>query len=167
MSARKNDPKPDQERRSTEAEARKADRLGYYSMLNKASRARDKERTEKELQQALEELKKAGLKVSVVAVAEMVGVHPSLVHHVYPKIAKEISDLRRGTGPTRKEREESRLAQALTDLDDLKQKLKEAELAVKALVSRNATLDARIRTLEERQSGGDRNVHSLTSKSKV
>lgn len=137
-----------------DAATRRADALNYYTTLEKASRPRDKDRTSNDLKLALKGLKEAGLKVSVVAVAEAVGVHPSLVHKVYPDIAKEISDLRRGAGPTKKEREESRLVKALKDLEELRAKLTAAETAVKTLISRNATLDARIRHLEEKQAAG-------------
>lgn len=154
------------EKRSKDDPPRRAAASSYYGELNTARRARDKDRTGRELELALERLKSAGLKISVVAVAESVGVHPSLVHHVYPKIATEISELRRGTGPTKKEREESRLAKALRDLGDLRAKLEEAEAAVKTLVSRNATLDARVRSLEEKQADGASKVHPLKVKAK-
>lgn len=166
MSSKKKGSGPSQEKRSTDDAVRRADALNYYTSLERATRARDKDRTGKELRLALTSLKEAGLKVSVVAVAEAVGVHPSLVHHVYPTLAKEISDLRRGSGPTKEEREESRLAKALRDLADLRTKLEEAENAVKALISRNATLDARIRSLEEKQAGEAGNVVSLEGKAR-
>lgn len=168
MSNQKRDSGPTQEekRPPEEASARRADATAYYYKLEKASRARDKDRTAKELHLALETLKEAGLKVSVVAVAEAVGVHPSLVHHVYPELAQEISDLRRGAGPTKKEREESSLAKALRDLADLRAKFREAEKSVETLVSRNATLDARIRSLEEKQAGGTSKVLPLKVKAR-
>ena len=118
------------------------------------TRVRDKDRTAQELRAALEGLKSAGLRVSVVAIAEAVRVHPSLVHHVYPEIAKEISDLRRGSGPERKERQEDKLATALQDLSELRRKLSESEASIKTLISRNATLELRVRSLEAGQAAG-------------
>ena len=167
MSKPKSGSGPGSKKRSIDdAAARRAAAVKVYSSMNTASRARDKERTALALQLALESLKRADLKVSVVAVAEAVGVHPSLVHHVYPKIAAEISELRRGSGPTKKEREESRLAQALRQLADLQTKFEEAEKSVKTLVSRNATLDARVRSLEEKEGSEASKVRPLEVRSK-
>lgn len=156
------------ERFSVKLAVRPTAKQPYQVKLEKVpTRGRNKDRTARELRLALARLKAAEIRVSVVAVAEAVGVHPSLVHHVYPDIAKEISDLRRGPGPGKEETEKSKLAKAMHDLAALRTKLAESEESIKTLISRNATLDSRIRSLEaEKKAVGAAKVLPLSTRMK-
>lgn len=131
------------------------------------ARVRDKERTYAELRSALQGMKSEGVKVSVVAVAKLVGVHPSLIHKVYPEIAEEIGQIRRGSlGSSKEVRQENKFSQAMRELSEVRAKLLESELLIKSLISKNATLDHRVRSLEASLNSGAGNVIPLKDKSK-
>lgn len=130
------------------------------------ARVRDKNRTGQELWDAFNGLQAAGVRVSVVAVAEAVGVDPSLVHHVYPELAEAIANLRKGVEPDKAVRRENRLSRALEEISELRQQLMESERSIKTLISRNATLELRVRSLEAGRGESANKVLSLKSKSK-
>lgn len=102
-------------------------------------RARDRERTQLELESALKALVEEKSPVTITAVAARANVSPGLIHNTYPSIAAKIRAVSKRAPPKRLD-----LADALSELraenERLAADLRQAELDIKKLGSEAATL---------------------------
>lgn len=113
-------------------------------------RARDKAATEARLRQAMLKLSSLGKKLSISAVAAEAGVAPSLIHHVYPAIAR---DIRGRIERAHDEGTAVELAAAQERTKELRAEVARLQTDIAKLASLNLSLQVRINELEARANG--------------
>jgi len=128
-------------------------------VVRSTGRTGNRTKTAAAIRAALKRVQASGRRISIKAVAEEAGVHPSLIHHSYAELAETI---RAATGrTTRKQRDDSRarLTQARIELAQLKDDVDMllAELAEAASV--NLSLADEVELLRAAVSA--ENVHPL------
>lgn len=113
-------------------------------------RARDKAATEARLVQAMSKLSSSGKKLSISAVAAEAGVDPSLIHHVYPAIAR---DIRGRIESAHDEGTADELAAAQERAKELRAEVASLQADLAKLASLNLSLQVRINELEAQANG--------------
>lgn len=118
-------------------------------------RARDREATVGRLQMEILRLQGTPQKLTIKAVAEGAGVHPSLVHHTYPDIAEQIRALAGRSTRRRSDEKTSQLEASLEAAKLLRAQLKSMSMDLAKLASENLTLRLEVQELKARLGAQD------------
>lgn len=108
-------------------------------------KSRDKQKTEEALEAAFLKLKNQGKKVTAQAVAEAVGVHPSLIPKAYGRVHQLILKARGKASAQKLDAKTHELAEMKRVLDETRQAKELSEEQLKDLVSVNLTLEQTIK----------------------
>jgi len=111
----------------------------------KMSRPRDSKKTEEDLEAAFLKLKNQGKTITARAIADAVGVDPSLIPKAYGRIHQLILKAK-GKAPAQKlDAKENELKELRRVLSETRQAKEEGDQQVTDLVSINATLEERLK----------------------
>jgi AcrR family transcriptional regulator len=106
----------------------------------KPRRARGREKTAKDLKQALESLQARSARVSIAAVAREAGVSAPLIHNKYPDFAEQLRGLVGKTSRQGQTRLREMLKAERKKSSDLRTTIKDLTLEIIALASENESL---------------------------
>lgn len=116
-------------------------------------RVRDRKRTQFKLNLAIRRLEKKGIALTFAAVANEVGVTPTLIHNTYPKIADKIRTKNGHSARQQLNAKAGELDAAKERVRDLREKLKESEKNNAKLASINETLRDEVAMLRAQLAG--------------
>lgn len=121
------------------------EREAEVAITAKRQRARDSRKTEEALEAAFLRLKNQGKKVTAQAVAEAVGVHPSLIPKAYGRVHQLILKAKGKTSAQKLDAKADELKEMKRILDETRQAKELGEEQFRNLVSVNLSLEETIK----------------------